>query len=200
MLQHNIPKSQTHIYILIKMICWPAQAKFHLMPSQAMSCLTYTHIRDTLAFAGYLKILLCLLWLYRHFASWAMSHRHRLLRQCQNTALPSLAISLLYLLSYLPLGLLCLSDYFCLLGYFASWATLPLGLYIDTLPLRLCLIDIVCFGNVGILICLLGYFNMLPPGPCLIDIVCFDNAGILICLLGCAIAGHLLVCKNDKIC
>jgi hypothetical protein len=52
----------------------------------------------------------------------------------------------------LPLGLLCL------LGCFASWAALPLGLYIDTLPLRLCLIDIVCFDNTGILICLLGYF------------------------------------------
>jgi hypothetical protein len=74
----------------------------------------------------------------------------------------------------LPLGLAswaCLLGYFaswaCLLGYFASWATLPLGLFIDTLPL----------------------------GPCLIDIVCFDNAGILICLLGCAITGHLLVCR-----
>jgi hypothetical protein len=113
----------------------------------------------------------------------------------QNTIVPSLAISTLCLLGYvsstssastmpeyyfaffghidtlplelfaswaaLPLGL------FCLLGYFASWASLPLGLYIDTLPLMLCLIDIVCF----------------------------DNAGIMICLLGCAIAGHLLVCK-----
>jgi hypothetical protein len=61
----------------------------------------------------------------------------------------------------LPLGLLCL------LGYSTSWATLPLGLFIDTFPL----------------------------GPCLIDIVCFDNAGILICLLGCAITRHLLVCQ-----
>jgi hypothetical protein len=106
----------------------------------------------------------------------------------------------------LPLGLLCLLG--CLLGYFASWAALPLGLLCllgcfaswATLPLGLCLIDIVCFDNAGILICLLRYFNMLPLGPCLIDIVCFDNAGILICLLGCAIAGHLLVCKNDKLC
>jgi hypothetical protein len=65
----------------------------------------------------------------------------------------------------------------------ASWATLPLGLF---LPLGL--------------LCLLGFFNMLPLGPCLIDIVCFDNAGILICLLGCAITRHLLVCKNDKTC
>jgi hypothetical protein len=86
-------------------------------------------------------ILLCLLWLYRYFASWAT----------------------------LPLGL-------------ASWATLPLGL--------LCLLGL----PLGLL-CLLGYFNMLPLGPCLIDIVCFDNVGILICLLGCAITGHLLVCK-----
>jgi hypothetical protein len=120
-----------------------------------------------LAFMGYLKILLCPFWLYRHFASWAMSHRHRLLRQCRNTALPSLAISILYLLSYLPLGLLCL------LGFFASWAALPLGLllpfelfrlfglYIDTLPLWLCLIDIVCFDNAGILICLVCYFCLL---------------------------------------
>jgi hypothetical protein len=147
-----------------------------------------------LAFVGYLRILLCPLWLYRHFASWAMSHRHRLLRQCRNTALPSLAISILCLLGYfaswaaLPLGLLCLLGYLaswatlplgllCLFGYFASWAALPLGL-----------------------LCLLGYFNMLPLGPCLINIVCFDNAGILICLLGCAITGHLLVCKNDKLC
>jgi hypothetical protein len=77
------------------------------------------------------RTLLCLLWLYRHFASWA---------------------TLGHFASWatLPLGLLCL------LGYFASWATLPLGL-------------------------------------CAIDIVCFDNAGILLCLLGCAITGHLLV-------
>jgi hypothetical protein len=67
-----------------------------------------------------------------------MSHRHRLLQQCRNTAL--------------PFGL------FCLLGYFASWAALPLGLYIDILPLGLCLIDTVCFDNAGILLCLLGYF------------------------------------------
>jgi hypothetical protein len=76
----------------------------------------------------------------------------------------------------LPLGLLCLLGYYaswaCLLGYFVSWAALPLGPLIDTLPL----------------------------GPCLINIVCFDNAGILICLLGCANTGHLLVCKNDKTC
>jgi hypothetical protein len=108
-----------------------------------------------LAFTGYLKILLCLRWLYRHFASWAMSHRHRLLRQCQNTALPSLAISILCLLNYLPLGLLCLLglplELLCLLGCFASWATLLLGL-----------------------LCLLGYFASwaaLPLG--------------LLCLLGC---------------
>jgi hypothetical protein len=181
---------------------------------------------------GYLKILLFLLWLYRHFASWAMSHRHRLLGQCRNTALPSLAISILFLLNYLPLGLLCLLglplELLCLLVYsaswatftswatwplglllplgLASWATLPLGLlclfglYIDTLPLRLCLIDIVSFDNASILICLLGCFNMLPLGPYLIDIVCFDNADILIWLLDCAIAGHLLICKNDKTC
>jgi hypothetical protein len=132
-----------------------------------------------LAFAGYLKVLLCPLWLYWHFASWAMSHRHCLLWPCRNTALPSLAISMLFLLSYLSLGLLCLLGLplglLCLLG-------LPLGL--------LCL-----WGLPLGLFCLLGYFNMLPLGPCLIDIVCFDNAGILICLLGCAIAGHLLVCK-----
>jgi hypothetical protein len=82
-----------------------------------------------------------------------------------------------------------ISEYYCaFFGYidtlsfelFASWATLPLGL--------------------ASWACLLGYFNMLPLGPCLIDIVCFDNAGILICLLGCAITRHLLVCKNDKIC
>jgi hypothetical protein len=81
--------------------------------------------------------------------------------------LPSLAITILCLLGYfaswaaLPLGLLCL------LGCFASWAILPLGLFIDTLPL----------------------------GPGLIDIVCFNNAGILISLLGCAITGQLLVCQ-----
>jgi hypothetical protein len=47
------------------------------------------------------------------------------------------------------------------LELFASWATLPLGLYIDTLPLRLCLIDIVSFDNAGILICLLGFISTL---------------------------------------
>jgi hypothetical protein len=124
---------------------------------------------------GYLRILLCPLWLYRHFAFWAMSHRHCLLRQCRNTALPSLAISILCLLgcfaswATLPLGLLCLLGYFaswatlplgllCLLGYFASWAALPLGLL--CLPLGL--------------LCLLGCFASwatLPPG--------------LLCLLGC---------------
>jgi hypothetical protein len=113
----------------------------------------------------------------------------------QNTVVPSLAISTFCLLGYVSstLSALTMPEYcfaffghidtfplelfaswatlplglFCLLGYFASWAALPLGLYIDTLPLRLCLIDIVCF----------------------------DNAGILICLLGCANTGHLLVCK-----
>jgi hypothetical protein len=95
-----------------------------------------------LAFMGYLRILLCLLWLYRHFASWAMSHRHRLLQQCRNTALPSLAVSMLCLLRYLPPGLLCLLGLplglFCLLELFVSWATLPLGLASwATLPLGL---------------------------------------------------------------
>jgi uncharacterized membrane protein YphA (DoxX/SURF4 family) len=106
----------------------------------------------------------------------------------------TLPLGLLCLLGYFaswapfPLGLLCLLGCFaswatlplgllCLLGYFASWAALPLGL-----------------------LCLLGYFNMLPLGPCLIDIVCFDNADILMCLLGYAITGHLLVYKNDKLC
>jgi hypothetical protein len=174
--------------------------------------MTRTRIRDMSAFMGYLEILLCLLWLYRHFTSWAMSLRHCLLRQCRNTALPSLAVSILCLLgsfaswAILPLGLLCLLGYFaswatlplglsCLLGYFASWATLPLGLYIDTLPLGICLIDIICLDNAGILLCLLACSDMLPLGLCLIDIVCFDNAGILLCLLGCAITGHLLVCQ-----
>jgi hypothetical protein len=105
-----------------------------------------------LAFIGYLKILLCLPWLYRYFASWAISHQHRLLWQCRNTALPSLAISILCLFGMLcllghfaswatlPLGPLCFLGYFaswatlplgllCLLGHFASWATLPLGLF-----------------------------------------------------------------------
>jgi hypothetical protein len=94
------------------------------------------HLRDMLAFMGYLRILLCLLWLYRHFASRAT----------------------------LPLGLLCL------LG-------LPLGL-----------------------LYLLGYFDILPLGLCLIDIVCLDNAGILICLLSCGITGHSLVCQYDNLC
>jgi hypothetical protein len=95
----------------------------------------------------------------------------------------------------LPLGLLCL------LGYSASWAALPLGL--------LCFLG--CFASWATLplglLCLLGYFaswaalplglyiDTLPLGPCLIDIIRFDNASILICLLGCAIIGHLLVCK-----
>jgi hypothetical protein len=149
---------------------------------------------------AYLKILLCPLWLYRRFASWAMSHRHRLLRQCRNTALPSLALSILYLLSFLPLGLLCLLGYIstlCLLSYLASWAALPLGLASwAILPLGLlCLLG--CFASWAALP--LGlYIDTLPFRLCLIDIVYFDNAGILICLLGCAITGHLLVCKNDK--
>jgi hypothetical protein len=103
------------------------------------------------------------------------------------------------------------------LELFASWATLPLGLASwAILPLGLlCLLglplELICLLGLPLrllcllglplgLFCLLGYLNMLPPGPCLIGIVCFDNAGILICLLGCAITGHLLVCKNDKIC
>jgi hypothetical protein len=113
--------------------------------------------------------------------------------------------------NYLPLGLLCL------LGCYASWAALPLGMPLGllcllgcfaswatswaTLPLGLlCLLAALPLGLPLGLLCLLGYFNMWPLGPCLIDIVCFDNAGILICLLGCAITGHLLVCKNDKLC
>jgi hypothetical protein len=132
-----------------------------------MSCLTWTHYvicwplwaisKYYCAFFGYIDTLplglclidivcfdnagipLCLLWPYRYFY----------------------LFELFASWATLPLGLLCL------LGYFASWAALPLRLYIDTLPL----------------------------GPCLIDIVCFDNAGILVCLLGYANTGHLLVCK-----
>jgi hypothetical protein len=130
---------------------------------------------------GNLRILLCPLWLYRHFAYWAIC----LLGYSASWA--TLPLGLLCFLG-LPLGLLCLLDCFaswaCLLDYFASWATLPLGL-----------------------LCLLGYFaswaalplglhiDSLPLGPYLIDTVCFDNAGILICLLGCTITGHLLVCQ-----
>jgi hypothetical protein len=102
---------------------------------------------------------LCLL---GYFASWA----------CLLGYFPSWAILPLGLASWatLPLGL------FCLLGYFASWAALPPGLLcLLGLPLRL--------------------FQHLPLGPCLINIVCFDNAGILVCLLGCANLGHLLVCQ-----
>jgi hypothetical protein len=58
----------------------------------------------------------------------------------------------------LPLGL---ASWATLPLGLASWAILPLGLYIDTLPLWLCLIDIVYFDNAGILICLLGYFCLL---------------------------------------
>jgi hypothetical protein len=201
----NIPKFRTHI--LIKLMCWPAQANFISCHHRQCLSLTLTHRRDMLAFAGYLKILLCLLWLYRHFASWAMSHRHCLLRQCRillcllwpyryftsrAICLLGYSVSWACLLGYfaswatLPLGLLCL------LGYFASWATLPLGLASwATLPLGLASWAILPLG----LLCLLGYFNMLPLGPCLIDIVCFDNAGKLVSLLGCAITGHLLVCQ-----
>jgi hypothetical protein len=169
-----------------------------------------------LAFAGYLKILFCLLWLYRHFASWAMSHRHRLLRQCRNTALPSLAISILYLLSYLPLGLLCP------LGYFASWATLPLGLASwalyrhsasQAMSHRHCLLWQCRYTDMPLgLLCLLGcfaswatlplghYIDTLPLRLCLIDIVCFDNASILICLLGLCHHWALVSMQNDKTC
>jgi hypothetical protein len=73
----------------------------------------------------------------------------------QNTIVPSLAISTLCLLNYFPLGLLCH------LGYFASWAALPLGFASwATLPLGL--------------LCLSGRFASdatLPLG--------------LLCLLGC---------------
>jgi hypothetical protein len=77
------------------------------------------------------RILLCLLWPHRYFAS----------------------------LRYFPLGLLCLLGLplgpLCLLGYIASWAALPLGLLCllgcfaswATLPLRL--------------LCLLGYLSTL---------------------------------------
>jgi hypothetical protein len=126
---------------------------------------------------GYPRILLCLLWLYRYFASWAISHQHRLLWQCQNTALPSLAISMLCILSYLPLGLLCL------LGYFASWATLPLGLLLPlglgswaTLPLGLAswaILPLGLFQHVATWAmshrhCLLWQcrYTDMPLGPC----------------------------------
>jgi hypothetical protein len=98
---------------------------------------------------------------------------------------------MLCILSYLPLGLLCL------LGYFASWAALPLGLPLGLL----CLLGYFCLLGLPLgLLCLLGLplglcIDSLPLRLCLIDIVCFDNAGILICLLGCANTGHLLVCK-----
>jgi hypothetical protein len=64
-----------------------------------------------LAFMGHLRILLCLLWLYRHFASWAALPLGPL---CHLGRFASWAA--------LPLGMLCL------LGYFASWDALPLGL------------------------------------------------------------------------
>jgi hypothetical protein len=87
----------------------------------------------------------------------------------------------------LPLGLLCL------LGYFASWAALPLGLLcLLGLPLGLlCLLGL----PLGLLLPLGLYIDTLPLRLCLIDIVCFDNTGILICFLGRAITGHLLVCE-----
>jgi hypothetical protein len=98
----------------------------------------------------------------------------------QNTIVPSLAISTLcryvsstssastmpeYCFAFfghidtLPLELF--ASWAALPLGLASWAILPLGLYINTLPLRLCLIDIVCFDNAGILICLLGCFCLL---------------------------------------
>jgi hypothetical protein len=140
-------------------------------------------------------MLLCLLWLYHILPLELFLIDIVCFGQCRNTALPSSAISMLCLLNYLPLGLLCLLGCYaswaalpfgllCLLGFistlclsgyvsstlsaltmpvywYASWATLPLGLYIDTLPLRLCLIDIVCFDNACIMICLLGRFCLL---------------------------------------
>jgi hypothetical protein len=81
---NNIPKSQTHI--LIKMICWPAQAN--------------------------------------------LSH-----------AIIGNVLFDIYLICWL---LWAISEYYC--AFFS---------YIDTLPLGLCLIDIVCFDNAGILLCLL---------------------------------------------
>jgi hypothetical protein len=102
---------------------------------------SHTHEADMLASMGNLRILLCPLWLYRHFASRAI----------------------------LPLGLLCLLGYFaswatlplgllCLLGYSASWATLPLGLASwATLPLGLASWATLPLG----LLCLLGFLSAL---------------------------------------
>jgi hypothetical protein len=142
----------------------------------------------------------------------------------QSTIVPSLAISTLCVLGYVSStsSALTMPEYcFAFFGYidtlpleiFASWATLPLGLASwAILPLGLlCLLGLPLglFCRLGYyaswailpfrILCFLGYLNMLPLGPCLIDIVCFDNA-VLICLLGCANTGHLLVCKNDKLC
>jgi hypothetical protein len=72
------------------------------------------------------------------------------------------------------------------LGYSASWAALPLGLL---LPLGLASWAASPLGP---------YIDTSPLRLCLIDIVCFDNAGILICLLGCVTTGHLLICKMIK--
>jgi hypothetical protein len=88
-------------------------------------------------------ILLCLFWLYRHFASWAplpLGPRCLLGRFASWATLPLGILCLLGCFASwaaLPLGLLCLLGCFaswaalplgllCLLGYFASWATLPL--------------------------------------------------------------------------
>jgi hypothetical protein len=60
----KVPNSYAHKNNMLACI-----GQFYLVPSWAMSCLIYTHIPDMLAFAGYLKILFCPLWLYRHFAS-----------------------------------------------------------------------------------------------------------------------------------
>jgi hypothetical protein len=143
-------------------------------------------LRDMLAFMGYLKILLCLLWLYRHFASWAMSHRHRLLRQCRNTVMPSLAMLILCLLGYfaswvtLPLGL------FCLLGFFASWVTLPLGLLcLLGLPLGLLCLSGYFASWVTLplgLLCLSGYFASWATLP--LGLLCLLGFISTLCLLG----------------
>jgi hypothetical protein len=118
-----------------------------------------------LAFVGYLKILLC--------PSLAIS-KFCLLCYVSSTSsawtMPEYCFAFLGHIDTLPLELF--ASWAALPLGLASWATLPLGLYINTLPLRLCLTNIVCIDNA-----LLGCF---ASWACLLG--CFASWA---CLLGC---------------
>jgi hypothetical protein len=125
---YNIHKSYRRGYFGIPGVISPTLAPEAVGDSQSRAQAStkytkvptsYTHKTYMLAFMGNLRILLCPLWLYRYFVSWAIC----LLGYSASWAI--LPLGLLCLLG-LPLGLLCLLSLplglLCLLG-------LPLGLF-----------------------------------------------------------------------